>query len=117
MANGSHTPARQGFVVTSEGKEHRLLAPQRETAFGFSKDGSRILTLRRAGKDWKLWSIDVENGEAKLLRDVELPPLSQASGFSLHPDGKRFVTAVGSSREDIWMLEGFERRGEWWRFP
>jgi hypothetical protein len=31
------------------------------------------------------------------------------SGFSLHPDGMRFITSVGILPFDIWMLEGFER--------
>jgi hypothetical protein len=29
-------------------------------------------------------------------------------GFSLHPDGKRFLTSIAKWPYDIWMLEGFD---------
>jgi len=28
------------------------------------------------------------------------------AGFSLHPDGKRFLTSIAKEPYDIWMLEG-----------
>jgi hypothetical protein len=32
------------------------------------------------------------------------------AGFSLHPDGTRFITSLGLWPSDIWMLEGFDRQ-------
>jgi hypothetical protein len=41
---------------------------------------------------------------------LDLPPASAGlSGFSIHPDGKRALTAVAKFPFQIWMLEGFER--------
>ena len=44
------------------------------------------------------------------MTDVSLPPTAgDAAGFSLHPDGTRFLTSVANWPFDIWMLEGFDR--------
>jgi hypothetical protein len=35
------------------------------------------------------------------------------SGFSLHPDGKRFAISVVTQNRDIWLLEGFRQPAGW----
>ncbi|MBI1788739.1 MAG: PD40 domain-containing protein [Acidobacteria bacterium] len=94
----------------------RLLTKTVPTVFGFSKDSRQILGLRRTpGGGWKLVRIDVRTGEERDVGDTGLPRPSQITNFSLHPDGKRFVTAVGVAREDIWILEGFAGPRKWWQ--
>jgi hypothetical protein len=41
---------------------------------------------------------------------LSLSPTARVSGFSLHPDGKSFVTGIGIARHDIWVLDGFRLR-------
>jgi hypothetical protein len=35
--------------------------------------------------------------------------VDRIAGFSVHPDGKHFLTSVAKFPFDIWMLEGFEQ--------
>jgi hypothetical protein len=62
----------------------------------------------RASAEWQLLAIDVATGAERTLSAVHLPPaVAIVAGFSLHPDGTRFLTSVGNMPYDIWMLEGF----------
>jgi len=48
--------------------------------------------------------------EARLVADVLLPSTAgDAAGFSLHPDGTRFLTSIANWPFDLWMLEGFDQ--------
>jgi hypothetical protein len=56
-------------------------------------------------------SINVKTGEEKMLAPVHLPASTDSiAGFSMHPDGKRFLTSIAKWPFDIWMLEGFDHR-------
>jgi len=68
-----------------------------------------FLNLANKGQR-ELFSIDVKSGAEKMLAVVPLPASGAMAGFSMHPDGKRFVTSIGHGHEDIWMLEGFEKQ-------
>jgi hypothetical protein len=38
-------------------------------------------------------------------------------GFSMHPNGKSFMTSVLRMKGDIWVIENFARpRARWWRW-
>jgi Tol biopolymer transport system component len=85
-----------------------------DNAMGFSKDGREVLGVHRnssgTGAQWQLWSVDVATSREQLVADVDLPASAMGlAGFSLHPDGTRFVTSLGLWPSDIWMLEGFGR--------
>lgn len=42
-----------------------------------------------------------------MLASLDLPAsVNGIDGFSLHPDGKRFLTSIAKWPYDIWMLEG-----------
>ena len=101
-------------LVSPDGKSSRKLSSRIFTVFGFSKDGSEVLAmfLNLANKGQReLFSIDVKSGAEKMLAVVPLPAsVSSMAGFSMHPDGKRFVTSIGHWQGDIWMLEGFEKQ-------
>ena len=39
--------------------------------------------------------------------NLPLPVGASISGFSMNPDGKSFLTALGRASVDLWLLEGF----------
>jgi serine/threonine protein kinase/Tol biopolymer transport system component len=103
------------FLLSADGKTERQLSTRgkRRPTFGFSRDGRAVLVLERntsgTGAPWQLWSIDVATGTERLLADVPFPETAgDAAGFSLHPDGTRFLTSIANWPYDIWMLEGFD---------
>ena len=80
-------------------------------AFAFSKDGAQVYGILRGtageGGQWRLYAIDVKTGADKMLASLDLPASTNGiDGFSLHPDGKRFLTSIAKWPYDIWMLEG-----------
>ena len=67
-----------------------------------------------AGAQWQLYSLNVKTGAEKLLAPVDLPAsANDMAGFSLHPEGKRFLTSIAKWPYDIWMLEGFDQHKTW----
>jgi hypothetical protein len=58
---------------------------------------------------WQLYSIDVKTSADRMLTPLDLPASTTSiAGFSLHPNGKRFLTSFAKWPYDIWMLEGFD---------
>jgi len=50
----------------------------------------------------------VNTGVERYLAPVDLPASADSlAGFSMHPDGKRFLTSFSKFPFDIWLLEGF----------
>jgi eukaryotic-like serine/threonine-protein kinase len=101
-------------LISPDGKAVRKLTSLSLLAFAFSKDGAQIYGIVRnttgQGGQWQLYSIDVKSGAEKMLAPLELPAYAnEISGFSLHPDGKRFLTSIAKWPYDIWMLEGFDQ--------
>ena len=112
-------PAADGLsLVSPDGKLRRVLTSRRFTAYGFSKSGDRVIGVMRSRAperaDWELISVDVKTGAEKRLAPLHTPPnAGEVAGFSLHPDGKRFATAIARWNYDIWMLEGFDQPKSW----
>ena len=45
-----------------------------------------------------------------MLAPANLPASTDnIAGFSMHPDGKRFLTSIAKWPFAIWMLEGFDQ--------
>ena len=66
------------------------------------------------GAQWQLYSVEVKTGADKFLGPVELPASTDAvAGFSLHPDGNRFLTSIAKWPFDIWMMEGLDEHKSW----
>jgi hypothetical protein len=105
-------------LITPDGrKSHRLTSRQFAT-FGFSKDGKQVIGIYRntnpEGAEWHMYAVDVKSGAEKLLGAVDLPAATESlAGFSLHPDGKRFLASIAKWPFDIWMMEGFEQQRRW----
>jgi serine/threonine protein kinase len=113
--------AADGMSMASpDGNTVRKLTARNLRAYGFSKDGAHVYGIFRnttgVGAEWQLYAIDVKTGAEKMLASVDLPASTQSmAGFSLHPDGKRFLTSIGRWPFHIWMLEGFDQpaRNSW----
>jgi Tol biopolymer transport system component len=94
-------------LVSPHSKADKTLSHSRPAAFGFSKDGSLLYLIRRGStRTWELVAIEIEGGKDRKIADLRLPLSANVSGFSLHPDGKSFITSVGMPKFDIWLLEG-----------
>jgi hypothetical protein len=97
-----------------DGNTVRKLTARKLLAFAFSKDGAQVYGVVRntagEGAQWQLYSIDVNTGADKMLAPIDLPASTNSiDGFSLHPDGKSFLTSVAKWPYDIWMLEGWDQ--------
>ena len=110
-------PKRQLFLVAPDFSRERALPSERleSGSAGFSKDGREVMSIGRStraeGAVWQLWAVDIATGRERLVTGIDLPDAtSLVRGFSLHPDGTRFLTSTYSSPADIWMLSGFDRK-------
>jgi len=96
------------LLVSPDGVQQRLLGKGVPAAFEFSRDGSLLYALQRgANQGWELVSFDVRSAERKAV-PLPVPSTAMLSGLSPHPDGKTFITSVGTARYDIWLLDGFK---------
>ena len=100
-------------MISPDGKNPRILTAHNLLAFAFSKDGAQVYGVLRntagEGALWQLHSIDVKSGADRLLAPLDFPAYTaNIAGFSLHPDGKRFLTSIAKWPYEIWMLEGFD---------
>jgi hypothetical protein len=108
-------PAADGIdLISPEGKSTRNLASRRFMAYGFSKDSTQFYGVFQNttgnGAQWQMYSVNVKTGTEKFLAPLDLSAsIDRMAGFSIHPDGKHFLTSVGKFPFDIWMLEGFEQ--------
>jgi Tol biopolymer transport system component/tRNA A-37 threonylcarbamoyl transferase component Bud32 len=106
-------------LVSPDGTVNRELNAHKFLAYAFSKDGGLVFGIFRnttgVGADWQLYSVEVATGAEKMLAPLDLPASTNAiAGFSLHPDGKRFLTSIAKWPFDIWMLEGFQPPSRNW---
>lgn len=106
-------PSGDGIdLVSPDGRSTRTLSKRTFAAYGFSRDGSQIygifLNTTGQGAQWQLFSVNVNTGAERFLAPVDLPASADSlAGFSIHPDGKRFLTSFSKFPFDIWLLEGF----------
>ncbi len=114
-------PSADGMsLVSPGGASVRKLTSRKLSAYSFSKDGRQLYGMFQnttsEGAQWQLYSIDVATGAEKMLAPVDLPAsTSTIVGFSMHPDGERFLTSIAKWPYDIWMLEGFDQpRSKTW---
>jgi eukaryotic-like serine/threonine-protein kinase len=99
------------WLIAPDGTGAHKLTSRQSAAVGFSKDGRRVVGVFHnpsdQGTPWQLWSIDVNTGAESLLAPLDWPAsIDNVLGFSLHPDGTRFLTSTIVSYSDIWMLDG-----------
>jgi serine/threonine protein kinase/Tol biopolymer transport system component len=108
-------PSAEGIsMISPDGNTVRQLTARNLLAFAFSKDGTQVYGIVRnttgTGALWQLYSTDVKTGVDRLLAPLDFPAsTANLVGFSLHPDGKRFLTSVAKWPYDLWMLEGWDQ--------
>ena len=100
----AYNPPDGVHIISPDGQTDKLLA-RAGSNFEFSKDGKTLFVVRpHSDSAWEVQNIDVRAGVEKRLRLIEVPPNANVSGFSLNRDGKSFLTSVGTSQYDIWLL-------------
>jgi serine/threonine protein kinase/Tol biopolymer transport system component len=112
-------PVADGLgLISADGNAVRHLTSRTFLVYGFSNDGAQVFGISRDAKDqtspWQLYSTDVRSGMEKRIAPVYLPLSTEnMAGFSLHADGKRFLTSIAKWPYDIWVLEGFDQPKGW----
>ena len=100
----------EGITLYSpDGKQQKRLADAKfHESAGFSADGKTLYAyyLDRSVGMWVLEAIDVASGQSRRIGSLDVGG-SVLNGFSLYPDGKRFLATLEKSNPDIVMLEGF----------
>jgi Tol biopolymer transport system component len=119
-------------IVSPDGKQNRLVSQRVWETYGWSKDGAEVLGIWYGGnRRLVLGKVDISTGNETPIADLGGVPaafdfaedLSQFSyrGFSLHPDGKSFLTAMFRSKTQIYLMKDFDRTvrlaDRWWRQP
>jgi Tol biopolymer transport system component len=96
-------------LVSMDGKVRRYVVDSHPAAFGFSHDGKLVFVIQRGPtRAWELLAISAETGQVRKIGDLRLPPSAIVTGFSLHPNGKSFITSVGVPKFAIWLLDGLK---------
>jgi serine/threonine protein kinase len=106
-------------VVSPDGKQKRDLSNLTWETYGWSKDGARVLGIARGeNRRLLLQQIDIDSGKETRLADLgPVPPefdladpLNEFAyrGFSLHPDGKSFLTSVLRIKTQIYLMKDFD---------
>ncbi len=107
-------PSAEGVsMISPDGSVVSKLTALNFQTYAFSKDGKQVYGIYRnttgQGPQWQLHSIDVKGQTDKMIAALDFPvSTSTAIGFSIHPDGKRFLTSIAKWPYDIWMVEGFD---------
>ncbi|HEY1341142.1 MAG TPA: protein kinase [Bryobacteraceae bacterium] len=106
-------------IVSPDGKQDRIVSSRKWETYGWSKDGAVLYGISSKDRRLFLGRIDLSGTETAV---VDLGPqpasLEQANfegklflrGFSLHPDGKSFLTSALRIRSQIYLMRNFEPR-------
>jgi Tol biopolymer transport system component len=102
-------------LISPDGKSTRALAGPRPVSFRFSRDGSRVLGVRR-GKDrrWELATWDVATGRELRATTLPLATSANVEGLALSTDESRIIVGAGTPTSDIWLLEQFDTPPPTW---
>jgi Tol biopolymer transport system component len=112
-----HTMEAGGVhLVAADGTARRLLAGPRPTAFRFSRDGARLLAVRRGvERRWELAFYDVVTGRELRVVALPLAASTEIQGMALSPDESQIIVGAGAPTSDIWLLEQFEPPAPFWQ--
>lgn len=98
-------------IISPDGRTKRVLSKESWMAYVWSRDAKAIYGLRPVNGQVGLFLIDLRTGaERMLLRLGQEGHTIRAGGFSLAPDGKRFLASIVNVKANIWLLEGFQER-------
>jgi hypothetical protein len=102
-------------LISPDGKSTRSLGKILTPYLAFSADGQTLYGIRTEGDHRYLFSLSIAAGYMKTIGDVgkEFEPRSDTTPgirFSLSPDGESILYSTFSTKDTLWMLEGFDRR-------
>jgi len=120
-------------IVSPDGQQNRTISRRMWHIYGWSKDGAALYGIV-SGENRRLWLERIEMAVGKETQIADLGPVPAAfdfadtvmndmpyRGFSMHPDGKSFLTSVVRTRTQIYLMKDFDRTerlvNRWWRRP
>jgi Tol biopolymer transport system component len=102
-------------VIGADGTSDRKMPGPEAFAMRFSRDGSRLLGVRRgADRRWQLVTWDVESAREIRTVTLALATSDDVHGLAVSPDESHIIVGAGSPTSDIWLLEQFVPRSPWW---
>jgi dipeptidyl aminopeptidase/acylaminoacyl peptidase len=113
------TEKGEWLLVSPDGKRERSLGVLKSDYLLWSRDGKTLYGIHPDHDHHQvLFSLDMISARQKEITDLgtEFVPGAYyvpAVRFSLAPDGRSFAMSIVKSRQDLWMLEGFNSRGGW----
>jgi Tol biopolymer transport system component len=107
-------------LVSPDGKEVRTISGKAWYTYGWSRDGTAMYGITFGeGRRLIVGRIDLQTARETRVADLGTAPAAidfgarqgnlPYRGFSMHPDGKSFLTSVLRVKGDVWLLENFER--------
>ncbi len=104
-------------LISPDGKTTRPLGDKGSPYYMFSSDGKLVYGIRSARDSNELFSLNIATGAEKVLGNLgkDFTPSSDLNPgirFSMAPDGKSFVYGVVKYKSNLWILEGFEPKGD-----
>ena len=116
-------------IVSPDGNQNHLISQHPWETYGWSNDGTMLYGIASAENNHLvLAKIDIATGKETKITDLgPIPPafdLAQSfneipyRGFSLHPNGKSFLTSVLRAKMQIYLMNDFDRTvrlvDRWW---
>jgi Tol biopolymer transport system component len=102
-------------AVSPDGRRNTILGPRAAAAFDFTPDGRRIYAVRRrSDRSWELATIDVLTNAETVVR-LDIPATAVVSALSSDSTGRRIAASVGTSKFDVWLLDGYRTATGWRR--
>ena len=115
-------------LLSPDGKQERIVSPKSWETYGWSADGASLYGIAIRDHRLLLGHIDLASGQETRVADLGPVPASldyanfrsefPIRGFSMHPNGKSFLTSIYRSRSQIYLLRDFDRRTrllDWFR--
>jgi len=117
-------------IVSPDGKQDRIVSRKAFHTYGWSKDGAALYGIT-SDENRRLLLDRIDIATQRETKIADLGPVPAAfdfgnmttqflyRGFSLHPDGKSFLTSVYRVKMHIWLMTDFDRPtrllDRWWR--
>jgi serine/threonine protein kinase len=102
-------------IIAPDGGDSKVVGDKSWLVYGWDFAGTKIYGVKRIDRQTVLASIDVAKGVEKIIGQLQLPPYSALSCYSLAHDEKSFLTSINHPTADLWLLTGFQPHLPWWQ--
>jgi roadblock/LC7 domain-containing protein len=107
-------------VVSPYGKQNRVISRRIWETYGWSADGGSVYSIQHDSRRLAVMRFDLANQNESRIADVGPVPATVEfisdylsdfpyRGFSLHPDGRSFLTSVQRVRTQLYLMTDFDR--------